>query len=218
MAKKNDDIQIVETSTLLTCYGFDLRGLTPLGLINNWLEVYSLSWIRWAVVEALYQGRYKAVSVEHLLDFWSRRGQPRFNFSDEFELLISSKLPKNYSENLIADFLDDEPPLSVPKSFLIPDFPAPPSLLEPILNKPPIILPDTELLAAIAEGTVVVENKENINSELDSCAIAIETEIPTKSVAFPPRSIHQFIPIVDESDLFGKLRTVVQRELAASLV
>lgn len=210
MAQKNDDIQIIETSTLLTCYGFDLRGLTPIGLINNLLQAYSPSWIRWAVVEALYQGRYKAVSVEHLLDFWSRRGQPRFNFSDEFELLVSSKLSKNYSENLIAEFLDDEDPLSVPESFLIPNFPAPPSLLEPILNKPPIILPDTELLDVIAEETVAVENKENI------CAIG--TEISTNSVACPPRSIHQFIPVVDESDLFGKLRTVVQRELAASLV
>jgi len=217
MAQNNTDVHILETSTLLTCYSFDLRGLTPLGLINNWLETHSLLWIRLAVVEALYQGRYKAVSVEHLLNFWSRRGQPIFHFGREFELLISNNLPKSYSENAIVDPLDAQTAPPVPQSFPIPNFPAPPSLLRPILDKPPIILPNSDLLETMAEESIPSENLKDTDSEIDPSAIAVETQSSANTICFPSRSIHQFIPVLDESDLFGKLRTVVRRELAEAM-
>ncbi|BFM41019.1 hypothetical protein [Synechocystis sp. LKSZ1] len=93
MAPRTPDLQILQTATLLTCYGFDLKGLTPRFLLEHWLQQFSPQWIRLAVLEALYQGRYKAVSVEHLLNFWGQRGQPNFHFNHDFERLVSQKLP-----------------------------------------------------------------------------------------------------------------------------
>lgn len=93
MASRTQDLHILQTATLLTCYGFDLKGLTPRSFLDHWLQQFSPQWIRLAVLEALYQGRYKAISVEHLLNFWGQRGQPNFHFNHEFERLVSQKLP-----------------------------------------------------------------------------------------------------------------------------
>ncbi|MEB3308953.1 MAG: hypothetical protein VKJ02_01835 [Snowella sp.] len=262
MSQSSNDIQAIETSTLLTCYGFDLRGFTPLGLINDWLKTYPLQWIRWAVVEALYQGRYKAISVEQLLNFWLRRGQPSFHFNSEFERLISHNLPKNYSANLFTNHPDDQRSLLVPPTMTAPHFPPPPSLLEPILNKPLIQLPDplepdlweeedlkdeqneiivTEETAAIADLPAEIplspsddaleghdpplvelntqETVQNHPTKLEPETVNEVTHDVTKETGTrsSSRSIHRFMPVLDESDLFGKLRTVVHRELTDSL-
>lgn len=80
---------------LLTHYSFDSGGLTAEQLADQWLQAYSSDWIHLALVEALYQGRYKAVSVTQILVFWQRRGQPLYRFDPEFEQLICNRLPKN---------------------------------------------------------------------------------------------------------------------------
>jgi hypothetical protein len=56
--------------------------------ILSWHQAYPSEWVYPAVVEALYQGRYKPVSAEQLLRFWQRRGQSLTHFSGEFESLI----------------------------------------------------------------------------------------------------------------------------------
>ncbi len=73
---------------LLVHYSFDLGGYTAGELIDHWLKDYSATWVCQGVVEALYQGRYKAVSVEQILVFWNRRGQPLYHHNHEFERLI----------------------------------------------------------------------------------------------------------------------------------
>jgi hypothetical protein len=209
MEQQKEDIQIIETSALLTCYGFDLRGAKPQGLIDDWLKSYSPLWIRWAVVEALYQGRYKAISVEHLLNFWSRRGEPSFRFSSEFERLITHNLPKSYTTDLdlTVESDDDEVALSVPQKFSLPSFPSPPPLLEPILNQVSSVISETELLEGILNEDIDVEKQENLMKPTPANQIS-----PLKT-----RSIHRFIPVLEESDLLGKLRMVVRRELAQSM-
>ncbi len=82
---------------LLSHYGFELRGYTAQELVNLWLERYQANWVRLGVIEALYQGRYKAISVEQILAVWARRGQPRYRFTHEFERLISRKFPKSWT-------------------------------------------------------------------------------------------------------------------------
>ena len=209
MEQQKEDVQIIETSALLNCYGFDLRGLTPQGLIDDWLKSYSPLWIRWAVVEALYQGRYKAISVEHLLNFWSRRGEPSFRFSSEFERLITHNLPKSYTTHLdlIVESKDDKIALSVPPKFSLPSFPSPPPLLEPILDQVSSVISQDEPLEEIFSEPVAVEESENSIEPVPANGIS-----PLKT-----RSIHRFIPVLDESDLLGKLRMVVRRELAQSM-
>ncbi|HAC64668.1 MAG TPA: hypothetical protein DCF68_14325 [Cyanothece sp. UBA12306] len=83
---------IAQVTLLLSRYGFELGGLSPRELIDNWLNSYLPHWIRLAIVEALYQGRYKAVSVEQILRLWKRRGRPNHHFTYEFEWLICGNL------------------------------------------------------------------------------------------------------------------------------
>lgn len=84
-----------DAANLLVHYGFDLDGYTVDTLMHHWLRQHSAVWLRTAVIEALYQGRYKAVSVEQILTLWQRRGQPRYHFNREFERMVCSKLPRN---------------------------------------------------------------------------------------------------------------------------
>lgn len=85
-------------ASLLIHYSFDLGGYPARELIVIWLNNYSASWVRCAVIEALYQGRYKAVSVEQILAFWQRRGLALYHFNHEFERLICGDLPSTAGE------------------------------------------------------------------------------------------------------------------------
>jgi hypothetical protein len=76
---------------LLTRYSFDLSGYTVDRLAEYWLQHYPSDWIRLAVVEALYQGRYKVVSVEQILSLWRRRGKPLYHFNPDFERIITPR-------------------------------------------------------------------------------------------------------------------------------
>ncbi|MEB3164445.1 MAG: hypothetical protein VKK80_14540 [Prochlorothrix sp.] len=53
---------------------------------------YPAAWIRLAVIEALYQGRYKTVSVSQILAIWQRRNKPLCHFGREFESIITVPL------------------------------------------------------------------------------------------------------------------------------
>ncbi|MGJ5672321.1 MAG: hypothetical protein ACR9NN_01625 [Nostochopsis sp.] len=80
---------------LLINYSFDLSGYQASELVHRWQQQYSDSWLHMAVIEALYQGRYKAISVQQILTLWLRRGQAVFHFNMEFERLICSKFPES---------------------------------------------------------------------------------------------------------------------------
>ncbi|MGK7930869.1 MAG: hypothetical protein AB4041_05480 [Microcystaceae cyanobacterium] len=94
MADSTFDLTTIQIMAILRHYGFDLRGYTPIELIDQWGKLYSALWIRLAVIEALYQGRYKALSVEQILQHWLRKGKPTIHFSHEFERLICHNLPQ----------------------------------------------------------------------------------------------------------------------------
>ncbi|MFN5516546.1 MAG: hypothetical protein ACK5CA_17885 [Cyanobacteriota bacterium] len=86
-------IQTEQILELLQRYRFDLKGHPPLALLEGWRAQFPSDWIPLAVIEALYQGRYKAISVEHLLARWQERGQPAVHFNPDFERLVAEKLP-----------------------------------------------------------------------------------------------------------------------------
>ena len=87
----------VYAANLLRFYSFDLGERTIADLLAQWQADHPEDWVRLAVIEALYQGRYKAVSVEQILAFWRRRGQPLHHFNHDFERLVCNKLPRNLS-------------------------------------------------------------------------------------------------------------------------
>ena len=84
---------IAETIALLEYYSFELEGQPAAVTITQWQTQYPLPWIRLAVLEALYRGRYKKISVTAILRVWQKWGQPKVKFSHEFATLICAKLP-----------------------------------------------------------------------------------------------------------------------------
>lgn len=95
MTNSTPDAAMEHAIALLTHYSFDLGSYTAKELVNRWTDQHKSAWIRSAVIEALYQGRYKAISVGQILAIWHRRGQPIYHFGYEFERIICSKLPQN---------------------------------------------------------------------------------------------------------------------------
>jgi hypothetical protein len=189
MKQQLPDAEIIEILTLITYYGFDLKGYSSIEIMTQWLQEYNNSWIRLAVVEALYQGRYKAVSVEQILGFWVRRNQPQFHFTPDFERLISRKLPQK--EVVLPECL---------REFAAEDNQAP----EGDLEKPEqAIIPDSAMIKdeeKLQEQLSKPENPE-VSEKIEEVKLNDHW-----SIHLVPQPIDQFIPQDDASDFFGKLK------------
>jgi len=84
---------------LLRHYSFELGHNSVEQLLAYWAEQFTAAWVLLAVIEAMYQGRYKAISVEQILALWQRRGKPLPHFNRDFEQLVSQKLPRDRTLN-----------------------------------------------------------------------------------------------------------------------
>lgn len=93
MADSTTESILTTTAGLLTYYCYEVGGQTQESLLDRWLGDYSPEWVRLALIESLYRGRYKTISVGGLLADWKRRGQPIYHFNREFEALICHKFP-----------------------------------------------------------------------------------------------------------------------------
>jgi hypothetical protein len=95
-----------ETFDLLAYYSFDAdrfpQAPTKIKVLDCWLKTYPESWVRLALIESLYQGRYKVFCVEQLLAHWHRRGYPVFHFNHEFEDLVCHDVPRNMGQAEIS--------------------------------------------------------------------------------------------------------------------
>lgn len=183
---------------LLTGYGFELKGYPASILVYKWLNHYRASWIRLAVVEALYLGRYKAISVEHILAGWLRRGQPNFHFSHEFERLICETFARDKALS----------PNSQRKTPAAKSTPASPlgeaTAAAPLL---PSLASETAALPELKETTTGVAPGSAISEVPPTLPEAGEKGTDN------PRTIEQFTPLLDNSELYSKLRAVAHREL-----
>ncbi|MFQ4135196.1 hypothetical protein PGN35_002645 [Nodosilinea sp. PGN35] len=102
-SSKNSDIEPIYK--LLTSYSFEAEGYLTEAVIAGWLEEFGPVWVSHAITEALYQGRYKVVSIDQILKLWQRRGQPIRHFNREFESIIlgqSLLCPTGYGDGLEA--------------------------------------------------------------------------------------------------------------------
>lgn len=88
MATFETNTDIAKVRQLLHDYSFDVGDHNMDMVVVGWLQEFDLAWIGSAIVEALYQGRYKLISVEQILRLWQRRGQPLRHFNREFESII----------------------------------------------------------------------------------------------------------------------------------
>jgi len=195
---------------LLSHYGFDLRGYTAEKLAFEWLSLYHEHWVRLAVIEALYQGRYKAVSVEQILTFWGRKQHPVFHFNHEFERLICRKLPRHL--NAINDpwyedsIQEDE------------DYD---SLYSYWSDRHLNVLSDTlEADQLVSDPTVATDPESEPHPSED---LKTEETSPKPPYPFTPKTssedeelqptIHHFKPSPDASNVYQKLKSVAQHSL-----
>ena len=81
-------IEAQQAAALLEGYRFEMGSHDARQWVSLWLDFYRPAWIRDAVIEALYQGRYKSVSVRQILELWNRRGQPIRHVTHEFEAAV----------------------------------------------------------------------------------------------------------------------------------
>ena len=189
-----NNLSLTQTAALLSRYRFELRGYTALELIEQWLQRYPAKWVRLAVIEALYQGRYKAVSVEHILKMWLRRGEPMFHFTYEFERLIFRVLPPTNESQSVSDvavFSQEK------KNQFIAQIQ---EISKQLIHRQP-----TKATAPVLTTKTVDES----GSEPSFSFVEKESGQWEKN----ERKIHEFTPASDESDFYSKLKAVVQQDL-----
>ncbi|CCQ59643.1 hypothetical protein [Crocosphaera watsonii] len=213
-----NDGNLNQIKALLTRYGFETKQIAISELVENWAAYYSVYWIRLAILEALYQGRYKAISVEHILDLWKRLGQPTYHFTHEFERFITGNL-------LIKDFSDhnhfqeeavEEKPLPLEQ--------CPPTPSNTIITLTPIkeLVKKIVIPISVASDKLTCQNNHKPSSnngnshpvEVDNSTID-EPELEYRTSLKPektPSSINQFVPLSDSSDFYRKLRAVAHQQ------
>ncbi|NES85471.1 MAG: hypothetical protein F6K10_30935, partial [Moorea sp. SIO2B7] len=224
------DSAVVQTVALLNYYGFEMRGYTPTELITQWLKKYQAVWVRLAVVEALYQGRYKTVSVEQILSFWLRRGSPTFHFTHDFERLICRKLPEyavkipesspeniEKNEKLISHNLEVSASPTQSNPFA-PETEATPIPIEEEHDSEPVVIyfteEEREIFNQPDEPVSLPQLEEEEKKKIDQKPESSLVETDNSSLSLIYQSpIHQFIPQPDVSHFYLKLKTVAQHGL-----
>ncbi len=123
----------MDMPTFLIRYGFDLAQQEAEVWVVDWSQRFPVQWIPMALLEALYQGRYKAASVEQLLLLWGRRGEPRLGFSLDF----SRRIWPDQQEQ-IALWLERAPILPTPQSHPFTSDPVPISTQDLLTDLQPL--------------------------------------------------------------------------------
>ncbi|GBO56612.1 hypothetical protein APA_4947 [Pseudanabaena sp. lw0831] len=104
--------------SLLQHYSFDLGGYTIKDLTRAWSS-FKPEWVRQAVIESLFQGRYKAVSVNQILHLWERKGEPNCRYNHEFERLVCGDVAVIYEDRIFYT-----PPRTSTREAAIAEIPA----------------------------------------------------------------------------------------------
>ncbi len=198
MREFDNDPAIAQTVELLKSYGLDLHGYTISEIITQLLERYHANWIRLATIEALYLGRYKAISVEQILRVWARVGTPNPHFSHEFERLICRKLPRNvaYIPENTGDIL-----ASSEKSENVTD------LIEQITEESRLSSPDKE------SPKTPTDANQSLSDNVDATPEPLPKSAQTERSLSKQPSIHQFTPLPDASSFYYKLKSLAEEEL-----
>lgn len=200
MTELTQDLSLAQARSLMDSYAFDLGRKNVEKLLEYWLDLYHPNWIRLATIEALYLGRYKAISVEHILNVWLRLGSPNPHFTYEFERLICRKLPQHLCD------LSDLTAMAV-KSTPVKSQELHSEVLEP-----------TRQPSSKTTTTTIERDSFNLEKAFKNSAPS-PSNIPLISnwgLSYNPswsdfsagnKMIHQFIPLPDVSSFFARLKT-----------
>ena len=185
-----------QTVALLTSYSFEIQN-TAQEIVTQWLSRYSIAWVRLAVVEALYLGRYKAISVEQILSSWDRKGSPTIHFSNDFECLICRNLPRHLAMLKPSANLKNERTSSPQVSFSLKQASKAKKAPQAQASPPPI-------------RTLASHNLQPKAPAVQASASDSDTHKNPPSDDASERSIDQFTPSLEASEFYFKLKAVAQ--------
>jgi hypothetical protein len=217
MAEISPEINLMQIATILNQYRFEMRGYKAQELIERWLPTYSLNWIRMAILEALYQGRYKVISVEEILKIWHRRGHPTFHFTGEFERLVCKNLPDSQLNGKKTAVIHKQEQVKIPSPTLERPYPEPraeatreDSLLNletSLFNDPRKGMSDLEeLFSQLTPETSKFLKLESVPKSPNGHGTRENFSANFKPV------IDEFIPLLDPSELYPKLKAVARSQ------
>lgn len=242
MTDSGNDIDFVDLAAdLLTYYSFDLAGQTVGQLIEAWVQLHPPIWLRAAVVEALYQGRYKAVSVGHILTIWSRRGQPICHFNLEFERMVcepitvvtqavpvvsSLQAVKDSEHQILPQALDIQQYSEdvVPRESITPHF----EKAERFMHTEKVteeegLNPPINMLSVDTLPNGDVSSKKNTTIPQTVGAFEFKLRFPSRDLAetrlnlsgtYPDQPIHKFTPVTESSMFYTRLQGMASNDQA----
>ncbi|MCC0176233.1 hypothetical protein I4641_04485 [Waterburya agarophytonicola K14] len=197
MTELTQDLSLAQAKSLIDSYAFDLGGDDAEQLLESWSKIYHASWIGLATIEALYLGRYKAISIEHILSVWLRIGNPNTHFTYEFERLICRKLPKQQIDLSEFNITTKTPTIN----------PYPYSNYSKTQNPVAIV---SERSTATLNPTKPKQFPRNIPI---ISALELSYQTNWSEFAQQHKIIPQFIPVPDVSSFFYKLKTFGEEKL-----
>ena len=200
MTELTQDLPLAQARSLMDSYAFDLGGDDVEKLLEDWRDLYSHNWIRLATIEALYQGRYKAISIEQILNVWLRIGTPNPHFNYEFERLICRKLPKHLSN--LSNFTSDIKSDSINYDSGKAEF-----LTEAVSPTATVTIENLDLAEKLKKPAEV-KPSPSLMSSWGLSYSPIWSDFTEGS-----RMIHQFIPLPDVSSFFARLKTFGEEKL-----
>jgi hypothetical protein len=185
---------------LLHHYSFELAGYSIAQQVEIWQEYYPAEWLPLAIIEALYQGRYKAISAEQILNLWQRRNHPVHHFNHEFERLICGNLPQP------ADVV----PASAAQFTMLP-LPKPSLSYRKMLSELPSVQAASKLerLSEIPSIKVALTRSEQLLTQADSTTVQAPPPLPPT----PDRDLKEF----KEGVVFGLSSGLAVRALKPRL-
>ena len=184
---------------LMDSYSFETNGDSPENIIKQWQETFDLQWIHLATIEALYQGRYKAISIEQIMEVWTRMGRANTHFGGDFERVISRKLPRHLT------LIENQPNrelahsgVGIQQNQVQSDL-----LLATRTISPPF--------AQTSELDSLAANNQEISPGQDTLLVAAETKEPDYC-----GKISIFQPLPDASSFFFKLKAFATSQSKSS--
>lgn len=217
-----------ETFDLLAYYSFDSEHYpqvpAKVNVLDRWLKTYPESWVRLALIESLYQGRYKVFCVEQLLAHWQRRGYPVCHFGHEFEDLVCHDVPRNMGRSELPTQQTRPSPakqkISVENEInvnVVPDLP----LSEPWVELTEASLPEPEIPTSSPPNPDPKENEvrdlfeepwgDTSGSGLPSM-FNIQQMLPVTVGRLGLEPIHQFIPEAQPTEFCEKLDAIARAQ------
>lgn len=211
MNNLDKDLVIHQVIALMDSYSFDTHQQHLKELVQKWQKSYDIHWIYLATIEALYLGRYKAVSVEQILHGWFRMGKPNTHFGGDFERLVSRNLPRHFS-------LSDSPKKLNQDS------------VKQELEEKDSILNDANTEENYNPSSSQLNSPEELTTEKNSAKTESIPSLPEAKITAPPtqeflqkkdsshhrkssnKGIVSFQPTPDGSEFFQKLKALADNQ------